>query len=117
MKVSKKDRKDTILELIVYFFCVGFVIIFWRNNLSVFALLLLLWLFALKFWHTREDIILFLYGGLVGIISEIACIYFGVWKYTNPSFFGVPIWLFLVWGLTVVSINRAARVIHHLMKK
>jgi hypothetical protein len=45
-------------------------------------------------------------GGTLGPIAEILAIGGGAWEYTAPYFFGIPIWLPLLWGLAALFGRR-----------
>ena len=87
------------------------------NNLLLIFLLFIMWLIGIKFWYKDYDIYFLLSGALIGTVGEIICIYFGVWKYANPTFLGIPIWLPLAWGLTTILIKRVAQIFITIEKK
>jgi len=108
--VSKKLEKELLFDVILFGVSTLFIVLFYQNNVLLSVLLLVAWLFALKFWHKNHDAYFFVVGAIVGPIGEIVAVSFGVWQYANPSFLGIPIWLPLVWGLAVVLIKRIAEV-------
>ena len=91
-----------ILQALLLVYGIGSVILFYRNNLLVFALLSLGAAIELYLWHDRKDVTTFIAGAIVGPLSEIASVHFGVWSYANPSFFGIPIWLVPTWGFAIL---------------
>src|SRR3989344_1945033 len=48
--------------------------------------------------HDHKIWKIWIFGALFGPISEAFCIYYGLWNYTHPDFWGIPVWLPLVWG-------------------
>lgn len=47
---------------------------------------------------------LFLVGGILGVTFESYGISKGAWSYSVPFVFGLPIWLFPLWGLATLVI-------------
>ncbi len=88
---------------------IGFIVIlvsiFWRDNLLLSALLVILGTVTLRFWHTKSDKMFFIVPAILGPSMEAVCIYFGAWAYSNPTFL-IPVWLPLVWGIAGISIGR-----------
>lgn len=103
---TRNGIRNLALEVLLYFLSTLFIISLWKNNLVVLMLMLLVWLFALKFWHSREDIIFFLAAAFFGPLGEIVAIHFGVWAYANPSMLGIPVWLPFAWGYVGMLIRR-----------
>lgn len=106
MKFTKKIKKELVFELIV--FCAGIIAmaLFYKNNILLTLILLASWAAGIKFWHKKHDIYFYVAGAIIGPISEIICIRFGVWQYANPTFLGIPMWLPLAWGLITMLIKR-----------
>ena len=117
MYFTRKIEKELIFEFIL--FCAGILAIslFYTNNFLLTVLLIISWLIGIGGWHKKHDIYFLLTGAIIGPIGEIICIYFGVWRYTNPTFLGIPIWLPLVWGLATILIKRIAEVFVKIEKK
>jgi len=90
---------------LVYLGSIVSVILFWRDNILLSFIILILSVIALAVWHKKNDIITFLLGIIFGWFSESVCIYFGAWKYTNPTYL-VPLWLPLLWGIAAFTIRR-----------
>ena len=49
---------------------------------------------------------MFLIAALLGAAAEIVAVKFGAWQYANSTYFGVPLWLPLLWGSATVFIAR-----------
>ncbi|MEM5778670.1 MAG: DUF2878 family protein [Candidatus Aenigmatarchaeota archaeon] len=67
--------------------------------------LLFLSILTLFLYHERNDFVTYFTGAITGGMVEIICVYFGIWKYSNPTFF-IPFWLPLLWGLAALVIRR-----------
>jgi len=80
------------------------------SNLVSFALVVT----AFYFFHTREDIIFFTVAALLGTLGEIIVIKFGAWQYTHPFIAGVPLWLLILWGFSLIMVRRARDVVFQL---
>lgn len=71
----------------------------WRNNPLLLALLTAEGIFLLVLWHTPRDVgALILIGGL-GTLAELVFVRAGVWRYTNPTVLGLPIWFSIAFGV------------------
>jgi hypothetical protein len=107
----KKIHKEVFLEIVIFILGVISISFFWSNNLLCTSLLFLLWLFAIKFWHKKDDFVFFICGAIIGSIGEIIFVSFLTYQYSNPLFFGIPPWLPLGWGVFVVLIKRISETI------
>ena len=65
---------------------------------------------AIIFWHSQQNILLFITGALLGTFGEYLCMKLGFWHYHTPFFksIGLPISLPLAWGLSSVIIGNLA---------
>lgn len=71
--------------------------VLFSNYLAATILIPIALLFIL-FPHDSKIWKIWVFGALFGPLSEAFCIYYGLWNYAHPDFFGIPIWLPLVWG-------------------
>ena len=96
-------------------YIVGLALTFgmWRNNLLVASMLALLWTVNIR-WHTKNDNALFVLGFFGGSLAEINATQLGIWSYASPSFLGIPLWLPLIWGETMVIAKRIAETLTQL---
>ena len=105
----KREVKNILFNLAFCIFVLGTVIIFYKNILLTFILVLFGSILALIKWKSYRTLIIFFIGGLWGPVSEMLAIKAGVWTYTTTSLFGVPLWLFLVWGDAAAFIYETAK--------
>lgn len=61
---------------------------------------------ALLLSAKREDWKLFVSAVIFAIIMEPLAVHFGAWVYPNSDILGVPYWIFLMWGVSAVSVYR-----------
>jgi len=54
----------------------------------------------------RRDVVAFCIGAILGPSMEMIAIRGGAWQYARPSFFGIPLWLPLLWGLTAFAMQK-----------
>ena len=116
MRFTRRIEKELLFDALLFLGGIISISLFFRNNVVLTGLLILAWILGLKFWHKREDIFFFLSGSIVGPVGEIVCIKFGVWSYSNPSFFGIPMWLPFAWGLATVLIKRFAETFYKMFR-
>ena len=109
------ESKNKMIELFLEIFIIGFGVIamalLYRHNIFLTLLLAAGAAFEILLWHKRKDILAFVVAAVVGPLAEMLNIYFGNWHYSNPSFFGIPMWLPLVWGISMLTIKRIAETI------
>ena len=108
---------EILSEAVIFIIVVSAVSLFWGNNLLLFLVLLTVWVIALRLWHTKEDVSFSMVAAVLGPFTEAICIYFGAWVYSNPSFFGIPAWLIILWGIAGILAKRIAETIMNSMKK
>jgi hypothetical protein len=84
--------------------------------IALTLLIFILLIITLRFDYRKDDIYHTISGMILGSIAEIICVYFGVWRYANPTFLGIPLWLPLAWGVGVLSIKRIAVIISETRK-
>jgi uncharacterized membrane protein YoaT (DUF817 family) len=108
MNLTRKIEKELIFEAILFWSGITAIVLFYGNNLLLISLLILSWFIGVKFWHKKHDIYFFMIGAVIGPLGEIFCVYSGAWRYANPTFLGIPLWLPLAWGLAITLIKRIA---------
>jgi hypothetical protein len=97
--------KFLVSVLMIAILTIATISLFWENNILVTILFLMYLAVIFRFWHGRRDIIFFMVGFSIGPSMEIACIFFGVWMYSNPTFL-IPAWLPLGWGTAGILLGR-----------
>jgi len=108
IRKAKKEWKNILFNCIFAILALVFPILFYKNNLLATILLLTISIIGLLKWKSWITLILFIFGGIWGPISEIIAIQYGVWEYTLPNFFSVPIWLFILWGMAAAFLYQTA---------
>lgn len=106
--------REVFYMVIVYVVGITLTFSLWRNNLLVASILVILWAISIKYWHTKADNVLFVLAFFGGSLAEINAVQLGIWSYSNPTIFGIPLWLPLVWGETVVVTKRIADILSQL---
>ena len=108
MKRSKQLWNDLIRELAAFSLLVASIVLLWRHNLPLFIVVLVEGLVVLGLWHDRHDVSLFLIIAVLGSLAEAVFVCFGVWRYANPTFLGLPLWFPLAFGTTGLIGGRLA---------
>ena len=96
-------------EVATFVLLVACVSLLWRHNLPLLLVATTICGVSLARWHTRFDICFFLVIAVLGTMAEVVFVYFGVWRYANPTFMDVPIWFPLAFGTTGLIGGRLAR--------
>jgi hypothetical protein len=107
-KVIGKEWKNILFNCVLVFLALVFTIWFYKNILLTTILLSILGIVGLLKWKSWVTFIIFIFGALWGPISESIAIKYGVWEYALPSFFNVPAWLFILWGIAAVFLYQTA---------
>ncbi len=116
-KMRKKLKvfcKNITFEIFALFALVLTMALFWKHNIALTALYLLTFVVLIFVLHNKEDLTLFLIAAIFFQIGEIIMVYSGAWTYNNPSYLGIPIWITLSWGYSVIIIKKLAETIHKL---
>lgn len=111
MRHSKQPWIELVMELTAFSLLVASVTLLWRNNLLLFIVALVECLVALALWHNRFDLTFFLIIAVLGSLAEAVFVHFGVWRYANPTFLGMPVWFPLAFGTTGLIGGRLAQTI------
>jgi uncharacterized membrane protein YoaT (DUF817 family) len=98
---------SVLTETIFVILCVFIIAFMWSDNALLSIVSLAGCSIALYIWHReRSELLLFITGAVIGPTVEIICIHYGAWSYSNPSFWGIPLWLPIVWGYVAVYLKR-----------
>lgn len=113
MSIQKIHEFFVPFILILVFFLVesfGFM-----SELSVTGLLIAISIITFASWSNHNEYKLFFVGLFLGTFFEVGFRLFGNQQYwTNASFFGVPYWLPICWGLLFVLITRLGALLRSL---
>ncbi|MGE0793218.1 MAG: hypothetical protein AB7V77_03520 [Candidatus Woesearchaeota archaeon] len=92
----------------IFLFIIPLILLwFVRNELSVALGLMFLLFLTFSIKYEKNEIYLFLIGVVCGIVAEVGGDYFNQIQYwENGLFFGVPLWLPILWGYGVVYFRR-----------
>ena len=117
MKPSNQLWTELVVELAAFSILVASVGLLWRNNLLLFAIMLVECLAALWLWHDRYDVSFFLIIAVLGTLAEAMLVHSGVWQYANPTLLGMPLWFPWAFGTTGLIGERLARTITAMWEK
>jgi len=102
----KTETKKFLLTCVLALATLFIPIVFGHNQLLSIGLLLITSLLMLSMNWSYGYLIFFILVLISGPAAEATAIHFGTWRYEDPFFFGVPIWLPLVWGNAGLYIVR-----------
>jgi hypothetical protein len=105
----RNTRFFLIRDLFIFWFVIFLAVLFWRSNLALTIILLLAYGIRYYFWPNKEDHVLYVGGAVLGPVAEIIATKAGIWQYTLPTFFNIPLWLPFAWGFAAVLIMRIAQ--------
>lgn len=105
---ERSKKFGLIRDLFIFWFVIFLVVLCWTNNILVTAILIAAYWIRYYFWPDKEDLVLYIGGAILGPIAEIIATKVGIWHYTLPTFFNIPLWLPFAWGFAAVLIIRIA---------
>lgn len=105
---SKEAKRDILLAILLIVYINISVFLTYHNNLLLTGLILIGCAIMFWFWHEKEEIYCFILAMICGTVFEIVVIHFGAWKYANPTFLGIPIWLIPLYGIAILAVSRMA---------
>jgi uncharacterized membrane protein YoaT (DUF817 family) len=111
MRHWKQLRNELVRELAAFSLLETSIVMLWRNNLLLFIIVLVESLAVLSLWHNQYDLIFFLVMAVLGSLAEAVFVHFGVWRYGNPTFLGVPLWFPLAFGMAGLIGGRLVRTV------
>lgn len=111
MKHSRQLCGELARELAAFSLLAACIILLWGDNLLLFIIILVEGLAALSIWHDRYDLSFFLVIAVLGSLAEAVFVHFGVWRYANPTFLGIPLWFPVAFGTAGLIGERLARTI------
>lgn len=106
------------MSFIDFFRCCGLLIVglliapFFRNELLIFLVLLLFLVVSLFLHYERNEWLLIVLGLALGSLMELGGD--SVYKlqyWVEGSFFGIPVWLPLMWGYLFLLIRRLGNLV------
>jgi hypothetical protein len=100
-------RKEIFIKTFIFVAAVASVSLLYHNNILLTLILLGLFVLVLRGKLRRYDLLFFFAGAAVCALGEVICVVSGAWTYNNPSFWQVPLWLPVAWGIVSVSLKRA----------
>lgn len=107
--MSRTHMVELGVEIAAFVVLVASVALLWSNNVLLLAVAAVLCGAVLAAWHERIDVSFFLVIAVLGSMAEAVFVHFGVWHYSNPTFWDVPIWFPLAFGTTGLIGGRLAR--------
>ena len=73
-------------DLFIFFFVIFTVVLVWKNNAAVTAIIIGAYLLRYFLWPNKEDHLFFTAGAIIGTTAEIIATHAGIWSYTLPTF-------------------------------
>lgn len=70
----------------------------------------LLW-HSTRRWNARADLVVAATALVAGLSLELLATGAGLWRYTHPSFAGVPAWVLTLWPLFMIGLPRLAQLL------
>lgn len=100
------DSRLLLIDLLLLFVSVTLAVKFWSSVPFVHIGIASIAIIGIILFHSRDDFIFFIAGGVLGGLGELIATHFGIWNYTLPEVWNIPLWIPLMWGLTFMLIRR-----------
>jgi hypothetical protein len=107
-KVIKKELWNILFNCIFAILALLFPILFYKNIILTTILISIVSIIGLLKWKSWITLTIFIFGGLFGAVAEMIATKYGVWQYAVPSFFNVPVWLFIIWAMAAAFLYQTA---------
>ncbi|MFA6466956.1 MAG: hypothetical protein WCV71_03785 [Patescibacteria group bacterium] len=101
-----KKIKELLLAIILFAVCVVAITYLYNNNTWLTIVFVIITALIFLKWHEKEDLSYYFTAFILGPIGESLTIHQGAWYYSNPTFFGLPLWAPMAWGAAVTIIRR-----------
>jgi len=105
----KEPAKNFFIGIFTFSFDILLFFLFWKNNILLTALLLILSFVLLAFLTSREEKIFYFTGFFLGPVYDLLLVPAGVWSYGNPTILNVPLWLAPAYGISIVAIYKIGK--------
>lgn len=107
----KKLRK-ILLETSPILFGIILAYLFWRNSILLSLIYSTLALGLIYFHKDKTELFIFIYGILIGAIVEVIGTQISRYQsFSTHEFFGIPLWVPIVWGYGFVAMKRVGFVL------
>jgi hypothetical protein len=110
----ERESHRIVFNIIIAILAIGSVVLFHRNTLLTGIILILVSILGLFVWKSKITLAVFLFCAIAFGVAEIFVASFKIWTYAIPTSLGVPIWLFLLWGITGAFIYQTSKEIKKL---
>jgi predicted N-acyltransferase len=107
-RIFSREWKNILFNLVFATLTVIFPILFYKNIVLTAILVLIVTIAGLIKWKSKLTTAIFIFGAVWGPVSEMICVHFGVWQYSQINFYNIPLWLFIVWGNAAAFIYQTA---------
>ncbi len=101
--------RELLMETAAFTLLTVSIVVLWRDNLLLFVVAFVECLMVLWVWHEQYDLYFFATIATLSSIAEAVFVHFGVWRYANPTFLGVPLWFPVAFGTAAVVGQRLVR--------
>ena len=110
-KKNKFEWNKVIFNVVYALLNLVLTVLFYDKILFLTMLLIILAIVGHFIWKSKITLIIWGVWAIGGPLTEVICIYFGVWSYSYSSFLGIPLWLILLWGNTAAYIYEFSKLI------
>jgi uncharacterized membrane protein YoaT (DUF817 family) len=111
MRFSKQLWVQLVVQTVTFCLLVASIVLLWRDNTILLAVVVAECLMALALWHERHNVSFFLILAVFGTLAEMAFTHSGAWQYANPTLLGIPLWFPLAFGTAGLTGQRLARTV------
>lgn len=111
--MSKKACYGILIQTLPIILGAVLTYFLWHNNMLLTALFLLITAVVLYIGWSPGDLFVFAYGTVLGFAIEFFEVNIAKFhSFSNPDFFGMPLWMPIVWGYGFVLMKRIGVIIY-----
>ena len=98
-------KKRLIILAVIYGVCAALASTLWDRPIALSLCYVLIGVFMLSKWHTRNDLLFYSVAFVLGPSAEAVAVRFGAWEYSQPLYL-IPVWLPFLWGIVGLFLKK-----------
>lgn len=104
-----ESKKDIVIGLMLFVLEIVLFYYLWKNNIALTTALILMSIFILLKWTSKEEKFIYFVAFFLGPIVDLTLVPTAIWSYGNPTIFRVPLWLPLGYGIGAVIMIKLGK--------
>ena len=93
-------------DILIFIAALCVMVLLWPSNSGLFLILGAMLGGTLIYFKLPSDMFFAVFSAVIGAIVEIICVSAGVWTWSNPGVFGVPVWVPFGYAILALIVRR-----------